>query len=205
MELTKIQVDALQELGNIGAAHAATTLSTMLSATIEMNVPEITVIDIADIYKYVGDEIAALVLFQITGEVSSGGYLLLYIPKESVIRLTNVMLGIQDLDREMNEMDESALLEVGNIMVSAFLDGTAGLLNIIMLPSPPQMVIDMPHAALQSIIASQDTGDIDEVVLFRTELKSDAHEIKSSIFLFPNKPMLEDILRMLEAMLNPGT
>jgi chemotaxis protein CheC len=195
----------LQELGNIGAAHAATTLSTMLSATIEMNVPEISVIDIADIHEYVGDEIAALVLFQIMGEVSSGGYLLLYIPKESVIRLTNVMLGMQDLDREMNEMDESALLEVGNIMVSAFLDGTAGLLNIIMLPSPPQMVIDMPHAALQSIIASQEAEDIDEVVLFRTELKSDAHEIKSSIFLFPNKPMLEDILRMLEAMLNPGT
>jgi chemotaxis protein CheC len=205
MQLTKIQVDALQELGNIGAAHAATTLSTMLSATIEMNVPEISVIDIADIHEYVGDEIAALVLFQIMGEVSSGGYLLLYIPKESVIRLTNVMLGMQDLDREMNEMDESALLEVGNIMVSAFLDGTAGLLNIIMLPSPPQMVIDMPHAALQSIIASQEAEDIDEVVLFRTELKSDAHEIKSSIFLFPNKPMLEDILRMLEAMLNPGT
>jgi chemotaxis protein CheC len=204
MQLTKIQVDSLQELGNIGAAHAATTLSTMLCTEIAMNVPEISVIDIADIYKHVGDEIAALVLFQINGEVSSGGYLLLYIPKESVIRLTNVMLGMQDLNREMNEMDESALLEVGNIMVSAFLDGTAGLLNIIMLPSPPQMVIDMPHAALQSIIASQNSGEIDEVVLFRTELKSDAHEINSSIFLFPNKPMLEEILKMLEAMINPG-
>jgi len=203
MQLTKIQVDALQELGNIGAAHAATTLSTMLSTNISMNVPEISVIDISEIHKYVGDEIAALVLFQINGEISSGGYLLLYIPKDSVIRLTNVMLGMDDLNRDMNEMDESALLEVGNIMVSAFLDGTAGLLNIIMLPSPPQMVIDMPHAALQSIIASQDS-DIDEVVLFKTELKSDAHEIKSSIFLFPNKPMLEEILKMLDALVNPG-
>lgn len=203
MRLTKTQVDALQELGNIGAAHAATTLSTMLSADIEMNVPEINVIDIAEIHKYVGDEIAALVVFQIMGEVSEGGYLLLYIPKESVIRLTNVMLGIQEIEREMNEMDESALLEVGNIMVSGFLDGTAGLLNIIMLPSPPQLIIDMPHAALQSIIASQDSPDIDEVVLFRTELKSDAHEIKSSIFLFPNKPLLQDILRMLMALVNP--
>jgi chemotaxis protein CheC len=203
MRLTKTQVDALQELGNIGAAHAATTLSTMLSADIEMNVPEINVIDIAEIHKYVGDEIAALVVFQIMGEVSEGGYLLLYIPKESVIRLTNVMLGMQEIEREMNEMDESALLEVGNIMVSGFLDGTAGLLNIIMLPSPPQLIIDMPHAALQSIIASQDSADIDEVVLFRTELKSDAHEIKSSIFLFPNKPLLQDILRMLMALVNP--
>jgi len=205
MKLTNVQTDALQELGNIGAAHAATTLSTMLSANVSMSVPEIKVIDISEIYKYVGDEIAALVLFQINGEVKHGGYLLLYIPKTSVVRLTNAMLGLTEINRELDEMDESALLEVGNIMVSAFLDGTAGLLNIIMLPSPPQLVIDMPHAAIESIIASQESGDIDEVVLFKTELVSDAHNIQSSIFLFPNHPMLEDIIRRLEEILNPLT
>jgi chemotaxis protein CheC len=203
MKLTHVQTDALQELGNIGAAHAATTLSTMLSANISMSVPEIKVIDISEIYKYVGDEIAALVLFQVNGEVRPGGYLLLYIPKSSVIRLTNAMLGLTDLDRELDEMDKSALLEVGNIMVSAFLDGTAELLNIIMLPSPPQLVIDMPHAAIESIIASQESEDIDEIVLFKTALVSDAHNIQSSIFLFPNHPMLEDIIRRLEELLNP--
>jgi chemotaxis protein CheC len=205
MKLTHVQTDALQELGNIGAAHAATTLSTMLSANISMSVPEIKVIDISEIYKYVGDEIAALVLFQVNGEVKPGGYLLLYIPKPSVIRLTNAMLGLTDMDRELDEMDRSALLEVGNIMVSAFLDGTAELLNIIMLPSPPQLVIDMPHAAIQSILASQESEDIDEVVLFKTAMVSDAHNIQSSIFLFPNHPMLEDIIRRLEEILNPPT
>jgi chemotaxis protein CheC len=204
MKLTHVQTDALQELGNIGAAHAATTLSTMLSANISMSVPEIKVIDISEIYKYVGDEIAALVLFQVNGEVRPGGYLLLYIPKSSVIRLTNAMLGLTDMDRELDEMDKSALLEVGNIMVSAFLDGTAELLNIIMLPSPPQLVIDMPHAAIESIIASQESEDIDEIVLFKTALVSDAHNIQSSIFLFPNHPMLEDIIRRLEELLNPS-
>jgi chemotaxis protein CheC len=205
MKLTHIQADALQELGNIGAAHAATTLSTMLSANVSMSVPEIKVIDISEIYKYVGDEIAALVLFQVNGEVKQGGYLLLYIAKSSVIRLTNAMLGLTDMNRDLDEMDESALLEVGNIMVSAFLDGTAELLNIIMLPSPPQLIIDMPHAAIESIIASQDSVEIDEVVLFKTELISDAHNIQSSIFLFPNHPMLEDIIRRLEEILNPPT
>ena len=40
-----------------------------------------------------------------------------------------------------------------------FLHSLTGLrrtLNIIMLPSPPQLVIDMPHAAIESIIASQE-------------------------------------------------
>jgi chemotaxis protein CheC len=199
--LTNQQCDALRELGNIGAAHAATTLSTMLMTNIEMDVPEIYLIDISKVHEYVGDEPAALVLFEINGEVSGGGYVLLHIPKNSVIRLTNAMLGMTEMDRDLTEMDESALLEIGNIMVSAFLDATAGLLNIIMLPSPPSLIIDMPHAAFQSILATEGFLDINEVVLFRTELKSDQHKITSNIFLLPNRPMLQDIIRMLEELM----
>lgn len=200
--LTNQQCDALRELGNIGAAHAATTLSTMLMTNIEMDVPEIYLIDISKVHEYVGDEIAALVLFEINGEVSGGGYVLLHIPKNSVIRLTNAMLGMTEMDRDLTEMDESALLEIGNIMVSAFLDATAGLLNIIMLPSPPSLIIDMPHAAFQSILATEGFLDINEVVLFRTELKSDQHKITSNLFLLPNQPMLQDIIRMLEELIS---
>lgn len=199
--LTSQQRDALRELGNIGAAHAATTLSTMLMSNIEMEVPEISVVDIAQIHEHVGDELSALVIFQITGEVSGGGYVLLHIPKNSVVRLTNAMLGMTEMDRDLTEMDESALLEIGNIMVSAFLDATATLLSIIMLPSPPSMIIDMPHAAFQSILAMQQFADIDQVVLFRTELHSDQHKITSNLFLLPNKPMLDEILRMLENLM----
>ncbi|HOT03162.1 MAG TPA: chemotaxis protein CheC [Methanolinea sp.] len=199
--LNSQQRDALRELGNIGAAHAATTLSTMLMSNIEMEVPEISVVDISKIHEHVGDELSALVIFQITGEVSGGGYVLLHIPKNSVIRLTNAMLGMTELERDLTEMDESALLEIGNIMVSAFLDATATLLSIIMLPSPPSMIIDMPHAAFQTILAMQQFSDIDQVVIFRTELRSDQHKISSNLFLLPNKPMLDEILSMLENLM----
>ncbi len=200
-DLTSQQRDALRELGNIGAAHAATTLSTMLMSNIEMTVPDISVVDIAKIHEHVGDELSALVIFQITGEVSGGGYVLLHIPKNSVIRLTNAMLGMTEMERDLTEMDQSALLEIGNIMVSAFLDATATLLSIIMLPSPPSMIIDMPHAAFQSILAIQAFSDIDQVVIFRTELHSDQHKISSNIFLLPNKPMLDEILAMLDNLM----
>lgn len=199
--LNSQQLDALRELGNIGAAHAATTLSTMLMSNIEMEVPEIDVLDIGKVHEHVGDELSALVLFEINGEVSGGGYVLLHIPKNSVIRLTNAMLGMSEPDRDLTEMDESALLEIGNIMVSAFLDATATLLSIIMLPSPPSLIIDMPHAAFQSILAMQEFAEINEVVLFCTELHSDQHKITSNLFLLPNKPMLDEIVRMLENLM----
>lgn len=202
MDLTDQQMDALRELGNIGAAHAATTLSTMLNTTIEMNIPEISVIDLSRIHEHISDEIAAMVLFKIDGELSNGGFLLLHVPVESAIRLVNVMLGEQEMTRAMNEMDRSALLEIGNIMVSAFLDGTAGLLNVVMIPSPPDLIIDMPHAALQAIIAMQLEGNGNDVVFFRTELKSCEYALASNLILLPNRPLLNDMIFKLEQILS---
>ncbi|WOF15612.1 chemotaxis protein CheC [Methanoplanus sp. FWC-SCC4] len=197
MELNETQLDAMKELGNIGASHAATSLSTMLMSEIEMTVPEARIVDIADISEYFGDEISALVVFEIQGELHPGGYVVLHLPKKSAIRLTNTMLGSTDMDREFNEMDESALLEVGNIMVSQFLDATATLLGIVMLPSPPAIAIDMAHAAFANVV-SMVAVDINQIILFRTELKSKMHDIESTIVMLPDEGTLEQILKILE-------
>ncbi|MBP2132987.1 chemotaxis protein CheC [Methanomicrobium sp. W14] len=201
MILNEKQLDAMKELGNIGASHAATSLSTMLMCEIEMTVPEALIVDISKISDYFGDEISALVVFEIQGELQPGGYVVLHLPKKSAIRLTNTMLGSSDEEREFNDMDESALLEVGNIMVSQFLDATATLLGIVMLPSPPAIAIDMAHAAFANVV-SMIAGDINEIILFRTELKSKAHDIDSTIVMLPYEDTLGQILDLLDKLVS---
>jgi chemotaxis protein CheC len=203
MKLSAVQADAIQELGNIGAAHAATTLSQMIGSTVQMSVPGIKAIDIADLGSYMGEESAAMVVFELQGEIQHGGFVIFYITRESAIRLTNTMLGLTDMNRPMNEMDESALLEVGNIMVSAFLDATAELLGFIMLPSPPSMTIDMAHAAMSSLIAGLGE-EIDEVLLFSTELTCEEHKIDSDIIMMPETKTLARIVELLENMMKPA-
>jgi len=200
MKLSSVQADAIQELGNIGAAHAATTLSQMLGSTIEMSVPAIKVVDLAQLGEYMGEESAAMVAFELQGDIPHGGYILFYITRESAVRMTNTMLGMTETNRPLNEMDESALLEVGNIMVSAFLDATAELLGFIMLPSPPALTIDMAHAAMQSLIA-QMQEETDEVLLFSTELVCEEHKIDSDIIMMPERSTLLRIIELLENMM----
>jgi chemotaxis protein CheC len=200
MKLTTVQADAVQELGNIGAAHAATTLSQMLGSTIEMSVPAIKVIDLSELGQYMGEESAAMVVFELQGDIPHGGYILFYITQESAIRMTNTMLGMTEINRPLNEMDQSALLEVGNIMVSAFLDATAELLGFIMLPSPPSLTIDMAHAAMQSLIA-QMQEETNEVLLFSTELVCEEHKIDSDIIMMPENATLKKIVELLENMM----
>ena len=200
MKLSEVQADAIQELGNIGAAHAATTLSVMLGSTIEMSVPAIRVVDLAQLGEYMGEESAAMVAFELQGDIPHGGYILFYITRGSAVRLTNTMLGMTEMNRPFTEMDESALLEVGNIMVSAFLDATAELLGIVMLPSPPALTIDMAHAAMQSLIA-QMQEETNEVLLFSTELVCEEHRIDSDIIMMPETSTLVKIVGLLENMM----
>lgn len=203
MTLSDIQKDALQELGNIGAAHAATTLSQMLNSPIDMGIPKVVGVDIAKLSEYIGEDPSAMVAFELQGEIPHGGYVIWYLSRDSAIRITNTMLGMTDMDRPFNEMDESALREVGNIMVSAYLDGTAELLGFVMLPSPPSLVIDMAHAAMQSLIA-QMAEEIDEVFLFRTDLVCQEHKIDSDIILMPENSSLHRMLDLLEQMMKPS-
>jgi chemotaxis protein CheC len=200
MTLSTVQADAIQELGNIGAAHAATTLSQMLGSTVQMSVPAIKAVDIGELGTYMGEEQAAMVAFELQGEIPHGGFVIFYITKESAIRLTNTMLGLTDMNRTMNEMDESAIIEVGNIMVSAFLDATAELLGFVMLPSPPSLTIDMAHAAMSSLIAGMGE-EVDEVLLFSTELTCDEHKIDSDIIMMPENSTLARIVELLENMM----
>lgn len=200
--ITELHADYLRELGNIGASHAATTLSTILSTMVSIRVPDIIVVQLQNLNNYLDDSVAAMVVFQIQGQISGGGYMVLHIPKDSIIRLTNIMLGKSTGDREIDDMDKSALNEVGNIMTSSFLDACATLLSIIMLPSPPSMVIDMPHAALQSIIANQEMEEgLDQVVLFKTELQCAEHHIVANIMLLPSKKLLSELFARMDGLM----
>jgi chemotaxis protein CheC len=202
MEFTPIQLDALQELANIGAAHSATTLSMMLNCHVNMNVPEIDIVDIANMGQLLTDEITTLVVFELQGDISHGGFLVLHFPDDSAERTANILIGSGDLGHPTGEMDESAILEVGNIMISSFLSATSDLLGIVMLPSPPVLVVDMTHAVIESLVAGM-TIEVDDVVLFRINLASDDHAIAANILIFLEVTTLQMVAEMLERMIKP--
>lgn len=199
MEFTAIQMDALQELSNIGAAHSATTLSQMLNTQIGMSVPEINVVDIAEVGNFLSDELTTMIVFELQGDIPHGGFLVLHFPRDSAVRTAHIMQGEGAAPLTFSEMDQSAIVEVGNIMVSSFLSASSDLLGIMMLPSPPVLVVDMAHAAITSLIA-QMTVEVDDVILFRVQLKSDEHNIAGNILIFLEVTALEKIAGRLEEM-----
>src|SRR5947209_10571615 len=85
------QLDALREVANIGAGHAATALSQMVGQTIMISVPTINVSRLEDMPQQVAapDEPVAAVLMHMLGDLT--GRTLLVFPRHTAIRLAGML------------------------------------------------------------------------------------------------------------------
>jgi chemotaxis protein CheC len=171
----------------------------MLNSQIGMSVPEINIVDIADVSEFVSDELTTMVVFELQGDIPHGGFLILHFPRDSAVRTAHIMQGEGEAPLTFTEMDQSAILEVGNIMVSSFLSASSDLLGFNLMPSPPVLIVDMAHAAITSLIA-QMTVEVDDVILFRVKLTSDEHNIAGNILIFLEVMALQRIAKRLEDM-----
>src|ERR1700712_6007703 len=86
------QLDALREVANIGAGHAATALSQMIGETIMITVPRINVSRLEQMPQQVAapDEPVAAVLMHMLGDLT--GRTLLVFPREAASRLAEMLL-----------------------------------------------------------------------------------------------------------------
>ena len=90
--LKGIQLDALREVANIGAGHAATALSQMTGSTIMIKVPAISIASIEELPAQFSpeEEPVAAVMMHMLGDLT--GRTLLVFPKPTVMRLAELML-----------------------------------------------------------------------------------------------------------------
>lgn len=181
------EIDALKELGNIGVAHAATSLSTMLGKVVEMNVPNVVVARISEVHRYFKDELVSGVVTALEDmENGRSGYLYISFPNaEKVAKL---------LTDDAN-LVESTIIELGNILSSSFCNAIAEMLGIVLIPSPPSFAFDASIAIVESIVA-QIAEKGDSVIIFETELREKEDAVEITIALIPDENFLGYIMKM---------
>jgi chemotaxis protein CheC len=190
------QLDALREVANIGAGHAATALSQMIGETIMISVPRINVSRLEDMPQQVGapDEPVAAVLMHMLGDLT--GRTLLVFPRKAAARLSEMLLKRSSASDEFSEMEQSAIKEVGNILSSAYMNALSSFMGMVLLPSPPSLAVDMTSAVLTTAYLQFGT-DKDTVFCVESEfLLNDRDEnLRGYFLLLPDPASLLAILK----------
>lgn len=197
--LSSRQRDALREVANMGAGHAATALSEMTGHRIMISVPRLFVAPLEAVPAQVSapEEPVAGLLLEIRGDLA--GCTLLVFPQPIALRLAELTLRRpKGSSSGLGPLERSALAEAGNILSGHYLNALAEFLRMTLLPSPPSLSVDRSRAVVEA--AHRRSGaDPAAVVCVESEFRlADGDEALRGFFLMLPSP--EALVAILAAL-----
>lgn len=198
--LDTIQYDVLKEIGNIGAGNATTALSRMINAKIDMSVPKVKLLGFSELAEVIGTEetVMAGILLMLEGDID--GMMMFLLEISSARALVNSLLGKEDSedkkdDVNFDEMEFSAMREIGNIITGSYLSALSDLTRLTIVSSVPSLQIDLAEAIL-SIPAIEFSKIGDKVLLIQTQFDNES-QINGYFVLVPELESYDKILGSL--------
>lgn len=167
-ELDAMQLSVLTEIGNIGSGNAATALAGLLDTVVDIEVPNICLIDYHKVAEYLGgaDKMAIGMTIKVEGELN--GTMLQILEKDFANRLINTFYEKEiDSFDHISDMDMSVLREMANITTAAYVNSIANMTNRFINISPPKDYVSTIGEILE--LPAREYEDLDYQVLFIDE------------------------------------
>lgn len=191
-------MDVLKEVGNIGAGHAATALSTLLNKPVDMQVPKVRMLPFEEISASVGgaEQVVLAIFLRVEGEAPGNMFFILTL--ESAKKLLKNLVGLETVSEEgdYTELELSALNEIGNILAGSYLTSLADFTNLNLSPTVPSLAIDMAGAVLSfGLLQFGQMGD--HALLIDTKFLEGKQEVEGHFFLIPDPESFAKIFTAL--------
>lgn len=196
-EVNEMYFDVLREIGNIGAGNATTALAQLLQTKVDMSCPTVSLLEFKDVGEVVGGEeqIMVGILLGVEGDIT-GSIMFMIEQKGAKHLVEKLMMGMGGSEGdEFNEMELSALNEVGNIITGSYLNALSGLTNLVIYPTPPALTVDMAGAIL-SVPAIQFGIQGDHILMIQNNF-FDEVELDGYFILLPDMESYGTILGAL--------
>lgn len=199
-KVTENYFDVLREIGNIGAGNAMTALSQMLQCKVDMQVPQVKLLEFKDVGALMGGEEQIMVGIYLAVEGDITGSIMFLVKQDSAKHLVDkIMMGMGGSEGPgLNEMELSAMKEISNIITGAYLNSLSALTNLKIHPSPPELAVDMAGAIL-SVPAIEFGAIGDKILLIQSQFYDDTM-IDGYFILIPDLESYAKILRSLGMM-----
>lgn len=196
-ELNENQKDVLREIGNIGGGNAATALASILSGKVDMSVPQLNIVGVDSISELLGGPEMEIVGILVSMDGDMKGMMLFLLDKRFTHLLINSLLekSIESFEN-INEMDLSALKEIGNILAGSYINAISTMTGLQIKLCPPDIAVDMVGAIL-SYPAALFGAMSDKVLYINENFLCDGNNIKSHFIIMPEYESLKKLLECL--------
>lgn len=178
-------MDILQQIGATAADHGSIALCELLGRDIKLSLPTVTPVDVRD---FLDDENVCSSMISVECDILSGleGKVLLTFENQSAVRFIRICYPQYNVEDSgvFTELGISALKEVGNVVVSAYVKALSSFLNSPVIPSPPRLL----HGSLEDVIAqAKDSREKIYILLIDTVFERKQEKIEGRMeFMLTN-------------------
>ncbi|AGY82364.1 chemotaxis protein CheC [Carnobacterium inhibens subsp. gilichinskyi] len=189
-----VELDVLKEVINIGGGHAATSLSQLIEKPVHMTVPVIEMMEYADVYEQIMPEEAVIkaVIIKMMGDAE--GVFLFTVDQQ--VSETIVAMMLPENTPYSEDLANSALQELVNILVNSFLNAVMKLMDANLVTSVPIIIEDMFGAIMSSVYLEQNQYD-DSIMIIKNEFYYLGDRLESSLYFVPKPGIIEKMLTAL--------
>jgi chemotaxis protein CheC len=183
-------------LSEAGARNAATALSQILGRPLRLSVPWVRVLPLEKVKEMAGgaSRVVCALSLKVYGEAR--GSLLVVFGREQLPVLLDMVVPAAWAARPgngdghgLNDMERSALMEIGNILACAYLNALSHLLGVSLLPSIPGLAVDMLGAVTDHLLIEL-AAVSDSAMVLASQVLEPSSGLKGSIFFLPHPSTL---------------
>ena len=189
-------LEVIKEFANIGAGSAATALSSLMDVELMNEVTSCSILPMSKVSDWLGgaDQIVAGTYTYLCGELKSG--ILVVLPRKSAVTLLEHLTKEKVDLASLTEIQKSALKEIGNICLCWYLIAVSKMIDIDMIPAPPDATVDLLGAVLDIPLASL-AQKVDTVLAVHTCFKGIDEEFEGYFLMLPEESTLKLILERM--------
>lgn len=193
---TKIQIDALKEIINIGGGNAATSMSEITERSISVKIPRVEVLSYSEIYEQImgEEEFVNCMIIKIKDENNIGGSFMYVIRNDKKEEIIKTLLP-EGMEAD-EEMEESILKEISNIVINSFLNAISKLLGDEIKSSMPYIYTDMFGAIFSSLYIESEQYD-SSIIIMKNDFSYGEDQFISSLYFIPEMGMIENFFEKI--------
>ena len=198
LSMTELERDIIREILNIGLARAADSFAVIAQERVLLEVPNIDLLVSDDILRKVREYQTQHVPIQSDIRGDFNGTTLMFFSGQHIQRLTRVCLRMQAPESlTLNELQESLLLEISNIITGALVTQLANILKANIYGAPPTAPRGDIAATMQALLPQQQLQPLIFSVI--TQFSDKDNMVELPLMLFFDRVTFGKILEIIRS------
>jgi len=191
------KIDIMKEIGTIGAGRAATSLAEISGSKVSISVPDASLYPFQKLAEKLEKEEKNYFVLDANLLGDIGGKVYFMLSSKEATKLAAILLGAnEDAVQLQDEMTQSSLKEVANILLSSYMNALSELTTYTILVDVPTLTCDLEPTSLENLLANHIPGS-QEILYVKSVLRVENTEFTGLICFAPDDATLEKLFTKL--------